>query len=145
MPAPRPLHRVIASDEALAGWQARRAREVALTALVRRALPRQLGERVQATELPDGAVELVSSAGAVAAAVRQRSADVAQCLIEAGWPCTGVRVRVQVRTEPAPPHRKAPASPDRSALAPMARLAQSLPPGPLKSAVARLLRKTGGA
>lgn len=145
MPSPRPLHRIMAADETLAGWQARHAREAALTGLVRRALPRQLGERVHASELADGAVELVTSAGAVAAAVRQRSPDLLQALVQAGWPCTSVRVRVQVRADPAAMQRKATPLPDRAALAPMVRLAHALPPGPLKTAVARLLRKTGGA
>ncbi|MEP7207263.1 MAG: hypothetical protein ABI920_10020 [Casimicrobiaceae bacterium] len=142
--SPQPLHRVMAADETLAGWQARRRDEEALTALVRRQLPRQLGARVRATVLPSGEVELVSAAGAVAAAVRQRAPDLLLALQAEGWHCSGVRVRVQVSTSTPAPVRPAPRPIDRDALAPMARLARSLPQGPLKAALARFLRRTGG-
>lgn len=141
---PQPLHRVIAADETLAGWQARHQREEALTAAVRRQLPRQLGDRIRATVLPSGDVELLTPAGAVAAAVRQRTPDLAAALQREGWPCPAVRVRVQVSVTAPAPAKAAARSIDRNALAPVARLTRGLPEGPLKSALARFLRRTGG-
>ena len=144
MPKPEPLRTIIAADQQLAGWQARRRREQALTAAVRRLLPRQLGDRVEAVELASGEMELLASAGAIAAAVRQRLPDVRQALQRDGWRCAGLNVRVRVVIADAAPPRRAPPAPDRNALAPLARLTRTLPPGPLKSALARMLRKTGG-
>jgi hypothetical protein len=142
--APRPLQRVIAEDATLAAWQARRAREEALLSVIRRQLPRQLGERIRASELESGEIELVTPAGAVAAAVRQRTPELAMALQREGWLCRGLRVRVQVTTSAPSPPKVAPKSVDRAALAPLAKLSADLPAGPLKAAVARLLRRAGG-
>ncbi|HZQ61907.1 MAG TPA: DciA family protein [Casimicrobiaceae bacterium] len=143
--APRPLHRVIAEDATLAAWQARRAREQALVGALRRHLPRQLGDRVRAAELESGEIELITPAGAVAAAVRQRTPDLVVALQREGWTCRGIRVRVQVTTATEAPTKIAPRPIDRAALAPLAKLNADLPAGPLKTALARLLRRTGGA
>ena len=143
--APRPLKTVIAEDETLAAWQARRSREEALLATIRRHLPRQLGDRVRAVELESGEIELVVAAGAVAAAVRQRTPDLAMALHRDGWSCGGVRVRVQVSAAEPVAAKVATRPIDRAALAPLSRLSADLPAGPLKNALARLLRRTGGA
>ncbi len=142
--APQPLHRIIAADEALAGWQARHQREQALTTSIRRQLPRQLGERVHATLLPSGEVELATTSGAIATAVRQRGPDLLQALQREGWACPGLRVRVRVATAAPAAAKPAARTVERDALAPVARLTRSLPDGPLKLALARLLRRTGG-
>lgn len=141
--APQPLKRVIAEDATLASWQARRVREEALLAAIRRQLPRQLGDRLRATELESGEIELIAPAGAVAAAVRQRTPELSMALQREGWLCRGLRVRVQVSTSTANPPKAAPKSIDRATLAPLAKLSAELPSGPLKDAVARLLRRTG--
>jgi len=143
--APRPLQRVIAEDATLAAWQARRTREEALLTAVKRHIPRQLGDRLRAAELESGEIELIAPAGAVAAAVRQRTPELAMALQREGWTCRGIRVRVQVTTGLIPAAKRAPPPIDRAALAPLAKLKSDLPAGPLKSAVARLLRRTGGA
>jgi len=142
--APQPLHRVIANDTTLGAWQARRAREEALLTAIRRELPRQLGDRLRAGVLDSGDIELIAPAGAVAAAVRQRSPDIARRLREQGWACNAVRVRVQVTVgAPTAPRPDMPPI-DRNALAPLARLGAELPNGPLKTALTRLLRRTRG-
>jgi hypothetical protein len=75
--------------------------------------------------------------------LRQRSADLLAALQNQGWEFTGIRVRVQVRAEPGPP-RKAPVNqPDRSSLQSLAALARRLPPGTLKVALERFLRRAG--
>ena len=72
---PQPLSRVVSADSALADWQQRLARETAMTAVVRRCLPRLLAERVH-VRMPPGADPLITTdAGAVAAIVRQRLPD----------------------------------------------------------------------
>ena len=139
--SPRPLQQIIAADAMLAGWQARRAREETLTTLVRRHLPRQLGERVRATQLGSGEIELVVAAGAVAAALRQRAPDLLTALIREGAQCNGIRVRVQVTagapTEPKIPRKEL----AKGSLIPLAALTRGLPEGSLKTALARLLRR----
>lgn len=142
--SPQPLQRIIAADATLASWQARRQREEALTAAVRRELPRQLGGRLRATISPAGEIELLAPAGAIAAAVRQRLPDLLTRLQQEGWPATGVRVRVQVVADPVPETKAAPRHLDSAALAPLAELSRGLPKGPLRDALARFLRRSSG-
>ena len=141
--APQPFQRILRSDATLAAWAARRDREEALAGIVRRHLPRPLALRVRIAEERDGQLELAADAGAVAAIVRQRSAELLTALKREGWEFTGIRVRVQVRVDPVL-HRKALANPlDRSALQPLAKLARTLPAGPLKAALDRFVRRAG--
>jgi hypothetical protein len=141
--APQPLKRILRTDATLAGWAARRDREVALAGIVRRHLPRPLAPRVRVTEERNGQLELAADAGAVAAIIRQRSAELLTALKREGWEFTGIRVRVQVRVEPLP-RRKVIANPvDRSRLQPLAALSRTLEPGPLKAALERFLRRVG--
>lgn len=142
--APRALQAVIAGDATLAGWQARRAREERLTRAIRAHLPRQLGERIDIRETDAGAMELVTTAGAIAAAVKQRLPDLRVALQREGFEPGELRVRVQVSVATSPPPRKAaPQRLDRAAAAPLASLAKSLPAGPLRDAIAKLLRRAG--
>jgi hypothetical protein len=99
--APQPLARILRSDATLAGWTTRRDREMALAGIVRRHLPRPLAPRVRVTEERNGQLELAADAGAIAAIVRQRSAELLTALKREGWQFTGIRVRVQVRVRPA--------------------------------------------
>ncbi len=141
---PQPLQRIIAADATLAAWQARRQREEALTDAVRRQLPRQLGGRIHAVMNPAGEVELVAPAGAIAAAVRQRVPDLLAHLQRDGWQCSSVRVRVEVVPDVAAPARAQPRQLDAAALAPLGALSRDLPKGPLRDALARFLRRSGG-
>ena len=103
----------------------------------------RLALRIRIAEERNGQLELAADAGAIAAIVRQRSAELLTALKREGWEFTGIRVRVQVRTEPAP-SRKPLANPvDRSALQPLSALARGLPDGPLKTALHRFLRRVG--
>jgi hypothetical protein len=141
--SPQLLQRVIRSDATLAAWVSRRDREEALADFIRRHLPRPLALRVRVADECNGQLELAADAGAVAAIVRQRSADLLSALQHAGWKFTGIRVRVQVRTDPVP-NRKPLANPiDRSSLQPLGALARKLHPGPLKAALDRFLRRAG--
>ena len=141
--SPQPLQRILRSDATIKGWAARRDREEVLAGIVRRHLPRPLALRIRRAEERDLQLELVADAGAVAAIVRQRSAELLTALKREGWEFTGIRVRVQVHTDPVP-DRKPIANPiDRSALRPLSALARTLPPGPLKVALERFLRRAG--
>jgi hypothetical protein len=141
--SPQPLSRILAADPAIAGWDARRRRDDALGAVVRRHLPRPLAERVRVTDAGGGQLDLAVDSGAVAAVVRQRSPDLAVALRREGYEFTGIRVRVQVRTTPAPKRKILPNQPNRDSTRPLAELARGLPAGPLKAALARLLRRIG--
>ena len=71
--SPQPLQRILAADPTLAGWDARRRREVALTGIVRRHLPRPLAERIRVADERGPELDLVADAGAIAAVARQRA------------------------------------------------------------------------
>jgi hypothetical protein len=141
--APQPLQRILRSDATLGGWAARRDREEALAGIVRRHLPRPLGLRIRVAEERNGQLELAADAGAVAAIVRQRSAELLTALKREGWEFTGIRVRVQVRVDPLPRPKILPNPIDRPLLQPLAQLARTLPASPLKTSLERFLRRAG--
>jgi hypothetical protein len=138
-----PFKQVLTADTTLAEWEARRSREHALTIVVRRHLPRPLAPRVHVVDARSVELQLAADAGAVAAMLRQRSADLLAALRRQGWEFTGIRVRIQVRADPGPPSKVAVNQPDRSSLQSMAALARTLPRGPLKVALERFLRRAG--
>ena len=138
-----PFKQVLTADATLAEWEARRRREHALTIAVRRNLPRPLAPRVHVIDAHSGELDLAADAGAVAAMLRQRSADLLAALRRQGWEFTGIRVRVQVRADPPLRPKGAVNQPDRSSLQSMAALARRLPRGPLKSSLERFLRRAG--
>jgi len=141
--SPQPLSSILAADPTVAGWQARRRREEALTGIVRRHLPRPLADRVRVVSAEGGELELAVDAGAIAAIVRQRTPDLVAALVREHWQFTGIRVRVQVRIDPVPRPKIQPNQPDKASLQPLADLARRLPPSPLKASLARLLRRLG--
>jgi hypothetical protein len=141
--SPQPLSRILDADSVVAGWDARRRREEALTRLVRRHLPRPLAERIRVADGTGQELQLAAEAGAVAAIVRQRTPDLVAAMQRDGWQFTGIRVRVQVRTTPEPKAKLLHNPIDRNALRPLAGLARDLPPGPLKAALAHFLRRVG--
>jgi Dna[CI] antecedent DciA-like protein len=138
-----PLKQILTADAVLAQWEARRTREHALTIVVRRHLPRPLAPRIHVVDARSGELELAADAGAVAAMLRQRSADLLAALRSQGWEFTGIRVRVQVRDDPGPRPKASVNQPDRSSLQALAALARRLPRGPLKVALERFLRRAG--
>ena len=99
--------------------------------------------RIRRAEERDLELELVTDAGAIAAIVRQRSAELLTALKREGWEFTGIRVRVQVRDDPGPSRKPLANRVDRTSLRPLSALARSLPPGPLKVALERFLRRAG--
>jgi hypothetical protein len=60
---PQPLSRILDADPAIAGWDARRRRDDALGAVVRRHLPRPLAERVRVTDAGGGQLDLAVDPG----------------------------------------------------------------------------------
>jgi hypothetical protein len=141
--SPQPLSRILATSPAVAGWEARRRREAALFAVIRRHLPRQLADRVRVVNADGEQLELAVDAGAIAAIVRQRTPDLIAALRSESWQFTGIRVRVQVRADAIPTQKANANQPDRESLRPLAEFARRLPPGPLKTSLERLLRRIG--
>ena len=143
MHSPQPIQRILRTDATLADWAARRDREEVLAGIVRRHLPRPIATRVRIAEERNGQLEIAVDAGAVAAMVRQRSAELLNALTREGWKFTGIRVRVQVRAEPVPQQKPLANPVDRSALQPLSALARTLPDGPLRTALLRFVRRAG--
>jgi len=147
MPSPfkyRSLGRVLESDAQFAEWTARRRHEVALTQLLRKHLPRPLGERIRVTDCRDGVLEIAATAGAIAATLRQRAPELRAALARDGAEFREVRVRVQVAAL-APLRDAVDARPwDGRQAAPLFDLAQQLPDGPLKAALSRWSRRVRG-
>jgi hypothetical protein len=136
-----PLTRVIETEPLLATWLRRYRLEAALTRTVRAHLPRLLASQVRVTDLRGGQLELTVPSGTLATAVRQRTPELLAALA-AYHEFNGIRVRVQPLSTPLPTHSDF-LSPRRAppAVAPLRALAQDLPDGPLKKAIARLIRQ----
>ena len=141
--SPQPLQRILAADPVLAAWDARRRRESALTAILRRHLPRPLAERIRVADDRGPELNLIADAGAIAAVTRQRAPDLLAELRREGHEFTSIRVRVQVATASPKADKTFIKQMDKSAMRPLAGLARSLPAGPLKTALARFLRRAG--
>jgi hypothetical protein len=142
MRLPRRLARIVVEDPVLASWEQRRRREAALTAAIRRELPRQLAARVRVVDAQHATLELVADSGAVAAAVRQRLPAVLTTLARDGNEFTGIRVRVQVRSEAEVAEKTPPNPLDKAPAQTVAALASSLRPGPLRTALEKLLKRS---
>jgi hypothetical protein len=140
---PQSLQRIVATDATLAAWDARRRREAALADVIRRHLPRSLADRVRVANAETSELQLQVGAGAVAAILRQQLPTLLDELGREGWKFSAITVRVQVRVTPVPEKKPPPHHIDRSVLRPLAGLARDLPPGPLKLALGRLLRRAG--
>jgi hypothetical protein len=141
--SPQSLQRILAADPALAAWATRHRREAALTAIVRRHLPRALAERIRVADDGGDELNLIADAGAIAAVARQRSPDLLAGLRREGVEFTSIRVRVQVVNAPRKVEKPVPKHIDRGVLRPLATLAQELPAGPLRMSLARFLRRAG--
>ena len=139
----KPLARVLSDDAQISAWYDRMSQEMRLTTAVRRMLPRALADRVRVAEAAPEALTLAVAAGAVAAVVRQRSPDILAGLRREGFDFTELRVRVQVKTDAPPQHKIVANQKNRVDSAHLRQLAAALPPGPLKAAVERLVRRGG--
>jgi hypothetical protein len=139
--SPQPLARILAADTTIAAWHLRAQAEAELTLAVRRHLPRALAERVHVAEVANATLTLATSAGAIAAVVRQRLPTILGELTREGRNFTEIRVRVQVRSDSAQVAK--PLKIQRKSVdpAPLNRLADRLPEGPLKAAVQKLARR----
>ena len=84
---------------------------------------------------------LATSTGTVAAVVRQRLPDILGELSREGCNFTEIRVRVQVKVDAPPASKPLKNQRQRVDAAPLQRLADMLPDGPLKAAVQRLARR----
>jgi len=120
---PSPLARIFESDPRLKAWKARHAREAALTAAVRRHLPRPIGERVVVLEANEGTLELAA---------------------QAGDDFTEIRLRAQVRIDAEASSKLPRRQWDSAEAAPLFALADRLPAGPLKHALSRWARRARG-
>ena len=140
----RSLARVLESDAQFAEWTARRRREVELTHMLRKHLPRPLGERIRVTDCREGVLEIAATAGAIAATLRQRAPELRAALARDGAEFHELRVRVQVAAL-APAREDGEARPwDVRQAAPLFDLANQLADGPLKAALSRWSRRVRG-
>lgn len=139
----RPLARILSTDAQIAAWHDRMQRESQLTAAVRRMVPRALADRVRVAQAEPPLLVLAVPAGAVAAALRQRSPDLLAGLRREGINFTEIRVTVQLAPGGGKPEKAAPVQRLKINSAPLRSLAAGLPPGPLRDAVERLARRCG--
>src|SRR5512146_414209 len=93
-PTHRLLARVLESDADIVGWTARHRREVALTRVDRRHLPRPLAERVHVSDARGDRLELAAGGGAIAAALRQRASVLRAALARDGYEFAEIGVRI---------------------------------------------------
>jgi hypothetical protein len=135
-----PLARVFASDAHLKAWSDRRAHEEALLRALRRQLPRPVGERVSIADGQGSTLELFVTTGAIASVVRQHAPELIAALQRDGWEFSGIRLRVQPRNHAGSIAKVVPRQWDRTSTRPLVVLEASLPHGPLKAALGRLLK-----
>ncbi len=141
--SPQSLKRILATDPTLAAWTARQQRQAALTAQVRRHLPRALALRIRVADDQGTELTLAADAGAIAGIARQRAPDLLAELRREGYEFTSIRVRVQVGAGARETKKPVAKHIDRAALRPLASFVAALPGGPLKASLARLLRRAG--
>ncbi len=91
-----------------------------------------------------GVLELAASAGAIAATLRQRAPQLRESLAREGFDFAEVRVRVQVAGAGSIQRKAALRQWDTADAAPLFALADRLPDGPLKAALARWSRRARG-
>ena len=140
----QPIARVFERDPRFSSWAARVKQEEALTAVIRRHLPRPLAGRVRVAGSRDRVLELAVEAGAVATVVRQRVPDLTAAMRREGFDFTEIRIRVQVRTSAPPAEKREPRQLDTQAAGALLDLAGRLPAGPLKASLARWSRRARG-
>ena len=140
----QPLAHVLETDAQIARWTARHHEEAALTRLVRKHLPRPIGERIRVCDTRNGVLELAASAGAIAAAVRQRASDLRAALGREGHPFAEVHVRVRIAGSAIPVAHLPKRALDSRAAAPLFDLAERLAAGPLQQALRRWSRRARG-
>jgi len=118
--------------------------EAALTAVIRRVVPRPLAERVRVADARGGVLELAVAAGAAATVIRQRTPDMTVALRREGWDFTEIRIRVQVRAAERSAEKRFSNQVDVSKLHPLFRLADTLGDSPLKQSLERWRRRVQG-
>jgi hypothetical protein len=141
--SPQPIKQVLATDATLAAWEARRQQEATLTGLLTRHLPRSLAQRIHVVDATGSELVIAADAGAIAAAVKQRIPDLLAALGHETRQFSAIRVRVQVRIDPAQPLKSHSNQIDRASIQPLAKLARELPEGALKAALAKFVRRAG--
>ena len=144
LPRHRTIAGVLASDAHFAEWTQRHRRETALTLLLRKHLPRPVAERIRVTEARGGVLEIAAGGSAIAATLRQRVPALRAALARDGWDFTEIRVRVQVAGMGVADGKSPPRQWDSGDATPLFDLADRLPDGPLKSALARWSRRARG-
>ncbi|MEO6929126.1 MAG: hypothetical protein ABI190_08170 [Casimicrobiaceae bacterium] len=134
------MARVIAGDPQLADWKRRHARAEAILAVVRRSLPRNLATDIAIADADAAELRLSAPSGAFAAVLRQRGALLLSALVREGWEFTAIKVVVQPRNSAATWRKSSRIQWDSRANQPLVGLRDQLPPGPLKQALAKLVR-----
>jgi hypothetical protein len=139
-----PIALVFERDPQIASWSARRQQEAALTAVIRRIVPRPLAERVRVAAVHGSILELAVGAGAVATVIRQRTPDMTLALRREGWDFTEIRLRVQVGAAERKEEKRPSLQTDANTLMPLFQLADRLGDSPLKHSLKRWKRRSWG-
>lgn len=134
------MRRIVDADAQLKSWNERRLRDEALLRCLRRGLPRPVAERVHVADSRTEVLELATSAGAIAAIVRQHGPTLVRELRREGWHFTRLSVRVQPATTPMPTEKGNSHQWDNRNRPALEALCARLSPGPLKKALMRFLR-----
>jgi hypothetical protein len=139
----RSLARILDDDPLLVAWNRRRREEAAVMKAIAVVLPRPLAAHVAALLPAPDRLDLVAPTGTVAAALRQRLPAVQAALAREGMDFREVRVRVQPVLAPEPERKSVPRQRDSAYIPALERLEANLPPGELRQAVRRVLRRAG--
>jgi len=141
----RRLRQIIQGESSMAELLNRRQKELAVEQHVKRALPRSLAACVSVADARSNELALSATSGAAAALLRQRSPQLQQVLAAEGCEFTGIRVRVQARSAPAPVEKPVKKQLDADVCAALSSAAAGLGDSPLAQALLHLARVAGGA
>ncbi len=138
---PRTLATIVGHDPLLAQWQRRADRDQAILRVLRRVLPVALAHGIGVRDAGSAELALVTPSGAAAAVLRQRGPDLLPALAREGLEFTAIKVVVQPRPAVEKPKKSISFQWDNDATTAFSALRDRLPEGPLKEAVAQLLRR----
>ncbi len=136
-PRPQPVGEVLGRTDAFAALRAGVEQTAALERELRELLPDYLASSVEPGFVRDGALALFAAHSALAARLRHLEPRLVADLQQRGWNVRTITVKVRPRAAAEPPTPKMARMTPRGAEA-LHALSETLPPSPLKAALARM-------
>lgn len=135
----RPLKSILGNDPNWRPILSRAQRLLELQQDLASMLPLPFASYVQISDLHMGTLDIIVANAAIAAKLRQSSAQLISHLQDRGYEVSGIRIKVQV-TQPSPPAKPVRHKLNQAGLQKLMELDTSLGNSPLKSALSRMIK-----